>query len=223
MARTHFDLVDACPDLPLHVPCTKSAGILDHSKFQLAQRYRPGTPLQLGIGRPSAYHSPIAPDLLRALLADLHAGQPHGALVGDAIFIALTALLLPPSAIAHQPQKASSQERRIRRTLDCILSHLNDPTLNLERIAAAASSSPFHLSRCFRSAMGCSPWQYVLRERARPALMLMPRRRLSLQEVSQRAGFHAYSSFSASLRREYGLSPISLRTALQSPKHMTTH
>ena len=223
MARTHFDLVDACPDLPLHVPCTKSAGILDHSKFQLAQRYRPGTPLQLRIGRPSAYHSPIAPDLLRALLADLHAGQPHGTLVGDAIFIALTALLLPPSAIAHQPQKASSQERRIRRTLDCILSHLNDPTLNLERIAAAASSSPFHLSRCFRSAMGCSPWQYVLRERARLALMLMPRQRLSLQEVSQRAGFHAYSSFSASLRRKYGLSPISLRTALQSPKHMTTH
>ena len=170
-----------------------------------------------------ALHSSVISHLLRALLADIRAGQPHGALVGDAIFMALAAQLLPAAALSHDAQRATGQDRHVRRALDYIHAHLDDATLNLERVAAAAASSPFHLSRCFRSAVGCSPWQYVLRERARTALSLMPHRRLSLEDVARRAGFHAYSSFSATMHREYGLGPARLRDALQNPKHATQH
>lgn len=184
---------------------------------------RPFTPAQHRLDSRLALHSPMLGHLLRALLADLQAGQPHGALVGDAIFMALAAQLLPPAAVAHGPRHALTQDRLVQRALDYIHDHLTDASLNLERIAMAAASSPFHLSRCFRSAMGCSLWQYVLRERARLALALMPHPRLTLEEVAQRSGFHAYSSFSATLRREYGLAPRRLRGALQSSKHVAMH
>ncbi len=184
---------------------------------------RPFTPAEHGLASRLALRSPAIGNLLRALLADLRAGQPHGALVGDAIFMALAAQLLPATALTHQPQQASSQDRRVQRALDYIHAHLNDPALSLERIAAAASSSPFHLSRCFRSAVGYPPWQYVLRERARAALLLMSHRRLTLEDVALRSGFHAYSSFSATLQREYGLGPARLRAALLCDKHATRH
>ena len=184
---------------------------------------RPMTHADHGLNSQLALHSSTISHLLRALLADAKARQPHGALVGDAIFIAVAAQLLPPKAWAHDAQQATRQDRHVRRALDYIHAHLGDASLSLERIAAAAASSPFHLSRCFRSAVGCSPWQYVLRERARAALLWMPRRRLTLEEIAGRAGFRAYSSFSAALLREFGLSPVRLRQALQSPKHMTTH
>lgn len=184
---------------------------------------RPFTHAEHGLESRLGLHSPSAGNLLRALLMDLRAGQPHGTLVGDAIFIALAPQLLPPMAFSHGPQHANGRDRRVQRALDYIHDHLSDAALSLERIAAAAASSPFHLSRCFRAAVGCAPWQYVLRERARLALGWMPHRRMTLEEIAQRAGFHAYSSFSATLHREYGLGPTTLRAALLSDKHATRH
>ncbi len=157
-------------------------------------------------------YSPVIGHLLRALHADALAGQPHGRLVGDSIFTAVAAQLVPPGTVSHGPLRATVRDRRVRLALDYIHAHLAD-ALDLQVIAAAAASSPFHLSRCFRAAVGCSIWRYVLRERARRASVLMKDASLTLGDVAQFSGFETYASFVAAVRREFRASPAVLRGA----------
>lgn len=166
-----------------------------------------------GVRSAVSLHSPVLCRLLRALHADARAGQPHGLLVGDTIFAALAAQLVPSGALAHGPLVATIGDRRVRRALEYIHAHLA-VRLDVGSIAAAAATSPFHLSRCFRSAVGCSIWQYVLRERARHASMLMRNPDLHLADVSLRAGFETYASFAAAVRREFGVPPAGLRAQI---------
>jgi len=157
-------------------------------------------------------HAPVAVQLLRALHADAVAGQPHGALVGDAIFAALAAQFVPGRHIGTGP---SGRDWRVRRALEYIHVHLTD-RLSIQAIAAAAATSPFHLGRAFRAALGLPIWQYVLRERARRARTLMRDPRLSLAQVAQASGFDTYASFIDAVRREFGAAPAALRGARTS-------
>ncbi len=154
--------------------------------------------------------------LLRALHADAANGCPHGALVGDSLFAALAAQLVPSSTLAHDALVATVGDRRVRRALEYIHAHLHGP-MRVQEIADAAASSPFHLARCFRAALGCSLWHYVLRERARRAGVLMHRPGLSLAQVAGACGFETYASFVTAVRREFGVSPASLRSSLLEP------
>lgn len=161
-------------------------------------------------------HDPVAAHLMRALLADAQAGQPHGRLVGDAIFTALAAQLAPARLMARRDGPGpAAPDWRVRRAQDYIHDHLSGP-LDLAAIAAAAGTSPFHLSRCFRAATGRSIWRYVLGERARLARSLMRDPALTLTDVAEASGFESYSSFVAAVRREFGLTPKALRRAARS-------
>jgi AraC-like DNA-binding protein len=62
--------------------------------------------------------------------------------------------------------------------------------------------------------MGCSLWQYVLRQRVRIAEGLMTDRALTLTQVATMSGFESYSAFAASFKSQRNMSPASFRTAL---------
>lgn len=157
--------------------------------------------------------APTVCRLLHALREDAARGQPHGVLVGDSIFVALAGLLAPAGVAWRGHARPGTADWRTGRALEYIHAHLTD-SLDIQSIAAAAGSSPFHLSRQFRSAIGISMWQYVLQERARHAVVLMQHDRMSLLEVSHASGFETYPSFVAAIRHEFGVSPSSLRTAV---------
>jgi len=171
------------------------------------------TPAQHQLRSRLNLHTPVVARLLRALHADADSGHPHGALPGDTLFTALAAQWVTPNQLKHEPLAATVADRRVRHALAYIHAHLAEP-IDLAAIAAAAATSSFHLSRCFRSAIGCSIWQYVLRERARQASALMRRPSLSLADIARDCGFDTYSSFSIALKREFGLAPAALRAAL---------
>ncbi len=158
-------------------------------------------------------HSPVMNHLLQALHADTVAGHPHGKLVGDSIFVALAAQFTPEQKFGSRSLLATPGDWRVRRSLEYIHAHLSQE-LSVPSIAKAAATSPFHLNRSFRAAMGCSLWQYVSRERARRSLTLMRNPTLKLVDISQLAGFETYSSFVMAVRREYGVTPARLRQNL---------
>ena len=157
-------------------------------------------------------HAPAAARLLTALHKDAALGQPHGMLVGDSIFVVLAALLAPSGRDWRGQARQGIADWRTRRAIEYIHAHLTDQ-LNLMGIAASAGTSPFHLSRQFRAALGISVWQYVLRERARYASSLIANPKLSLLEVCTATGFESYASFIAAVRHEFGYSPSELRRA----------
>lgn len=162
-----------------------------------------------------AYRSPRLRRLLEALQMDAAAGQPHGTMVGDAIFVTVAALLVARPDDRTGWTRPGTTDWRVRRALEYIHAHLHD-SLTIPGIAASAGTSAFHLSRQFRTVMGVSLWRYVLRERARAAVALLHDPGLTLTEVSAVVGFDTYASFIDATRREFGATPSRLRSALSA-------
>lgn len=156
------------------------------------------------------HHSPALSRLIHALHADASSGQPHGALIGDAIFIALAAMLVPSYGAAAKAHIRRDEPWRVRNALAFIHAHLTDD-LTIAQIAAAAATSPFYLNHAFRHAIGCSIWQYVLGARARYAAALMRDDAPSLTQIALSAGFRTYAGFIQAMKGEFGLTPAKLR------------
>lgn len=84
-------------------------------------------------------------------------------------------------------------------------------TLSVERLAARAGLSTFHFIRCFRTAFGTTPHQYLRArrlERARELLVATP---LPVTEICDAVGFRSLGSFSSLFRRVTGETPAEYR------------
>ena len=161
-----------------------------------------------------AVQSPTLARLVRTLHADAAQGHPFGKMLGESIFVSMAALLVNDGRIARERTfGAAIGDRRVRRTLEYIHAHL-EQALDVCSIAQAAETSPFHLSRAFRNALGCSIWQYVLRCRVQLAAGLMRDSALTLAEVAAMSGFETYSTFAAAFKAARGVAPARFRAAL---------
>ncbi|NYF92293.1 AraC family transcriptional regulator (plasmid) [Tunturiibacter empetritectus] len=155
--------------------------------------------------------SPTIVNLIQSIHADAVAGHPYGKLVGESIFISMASLLANDGRIVQDRKyRAGVGDKRVRRALEYIHSHLCEQ-MDLLSIAQASETSPFHLCRSFRNAVGNSIWQYVARERVRVAGGLMKDAALSLTQIATMAGFESYSSFAATFKASRGLSPSRFR------------
>lgn len=96
--------------------------------------------------------------------------------------------------------------QRTNLALDYIVRNL-DGQLRLEDVAAAASFSPFHFHRIFKSLLGETLNQFIKRQRLERALYLMshaPGR--SLTEIAHECGFSSLD-FSRSFKQRYDIAP----------------
>lgn len=158
-----------------------------------------------------ALRAPAISRLIRAMARDTHAGQPYGKMPGEALFQQLASLLIADGRLMHDTKcKAGIGDRRVRRALDYIHAHALED-LDLQRIAEASETSPFHLSRLFRQTTGYPVWRYVSRLRVQTAIGLMKDPFLTLGEVSRMSGFASYSTFAATFSMEHSMSPSQFR------------
>ena len=109
--------------------------------------------------------------------------------------------------------KARPQDRR--RAVETALwldAHAQQP-VNLQSAAHEAGLSPFHFLRMFRSVLGVTPHQYLVRARLRRAARLLCEDDRSVSEVAFDAGFADLSNFVRTFHRAAGLSPRLFRQA----------
>jgi AraC family transcriptional regulator len=104
---------------------------------------------------------------------------------------------------------------RLRRVLAHIEDNL-DANLALSDLAAVSGLSVSHCQRAFRTAMGISLHQYVIRRRVERARSLLAQAHLSLTEVAHSVGFAHQSHLATHMRRILGTSPFSLRQRANS-------
>lgn len=155
--------------------------------------------------------APTLCKLVRALHADAAQGHPYGKMLGDSIFVSMAALLVNDGRIMQdRTYRDGIGDRRVRRTLEYIHACLTED-IDVCSIAQAAETSPFHLSRSFRNALGCSIWQYVSRRRVEVAAGLMRDPALTLAEIASMSGFESYSTFAATFKTIRGVSAARFR------------
>ena len=115
-------------------------------------------------------------------------------------------------AIFEAPIQYSRQDPRIRIVIDFLNANLHR-RIRLIELAEAAKISPSRLSHLFKSEMGLSPGQYLMRLRMQRASNLLATSRLSVKQIMAMVGYDNKSHFVRHFRRSFGLAPSEYRKA----------
>lgn len=102
--------------------------------------------------------------------------------------------------------------QHVRKTLDRDMA----APIPLADLAKAARTTPEHLCRLFRSAMGHSPAETVRLARLDRAMMLLARSNYSIGEIATLCGFGSQFHFSRRFRDAFGVSPREMRKRLEA-------
>lgn len=100
--------------------------------------------------------------------------------------------------------------KRIQRMLNYIHQHYAEP-LTVEQIAASANISKRECYRCFRTIIGKSPIEYLIKFRLASALYQMTKTDDTLRNISRSCGFESTSYFNKCFKKYYGVSPSQYR------------
>ncbi len=146
---------------------------------------------------------------LVSLLESMHSNAyGHEALVS----LSVQALVLKLNQGIHEidhPFVLQEDRSLNEMILDYIQAHLNED-LSLEKIASVFFVSKYHISHLFKSEMGISLHQFVIKKRLEQVRISI----LANEELSkaiEAAGFGNYSSFFRAFQKEFGMSPTEYR------------
>lgn len=170
-------------------------------------------PLLPAPSRPPAHGpAPLTPSMQTLLLA--LRGCPVAPALrniwGTGKLIELLTLLLPPPADAPGAPAASRVlHPALRAALDFMTARLAEP-IGLPEMAAAAHSSPSHLSRLFTAEFGHGPTVHLRRLRLDHAAALLRSGQTNVTEAAFAAGYQSLGQFSRAFAEHHGHPPSAL-------------
>jgi AraC family transcriptional regulator len=139
--------------------------------------------------------------------------------VEDGLYIDTLAQMIAVHLARHHSSRSRPNPRpianvaptwKIRRLIDFIEENL-DRDLSLEALAAEVEISPLYLPRAFKTAVGQSTHQYVLRRRVERARKLLGGSDMPIAEIALCSGFSSQSHLSNWFLRFVGVSPATYR------------
>jgi transcriptional regulator GlxA family with amidase domain len=117
-----------------------------------------------------------------------------------------------PQVIREAPIQYPRRDPRIQVVIDFLNANLHR-RIRLTDLAEAARLSPSRLSHLFKTEMGLSPGEYLMRLRMQKASNLLATSRLSVKQIMAMAGYDNKSHFARHFRRSFGLAPSEYRKA----------
>lgn len=161
---------------------------------------------------------PVLPPVaaLQPVAAVLEAARDIGrpAMEEVALTLAGAVLQLAASVAPRQLRPRARDERRIQAAVRYIERAAHDAEegdLSLAALAAEAGMSRFHFLRTFRSLVGTTPHQYVMRQRLHRAAVDLRTTDDPVTTIAFRAGFGDLSTFCRRFRGVMGASPAAYR------------
>lgn len=109
-------------------------------------------------------------------------------------------------------QKATRDSDRIKAMLSYIHQQFSG-SITVAGIASSAAVSESECLRCFRSAIGITPIQYLKQYRLQQASALLLSTNEKSADIAHACGFQDMSYFTKSFREQYGITPIQYRHA----------
>jgi AraC family transcriptional regulator len=102
---------------------------------------------------------------------------------------------------------------QVKRVTEFMREHL-DRDIGLSELAGVLNLSRFHFCTAFRFATGCTPYQWLTRERMKRAQRLLADRKLSIIDIALSVGYQTPSAFATAFRKTVGATPSAFRRTL---------
>jgi AraC family transcriptional regulator len=173
-----------------------------------------------------AMTDPLLEQLAIAITASLREGTAQDGLYVDSLAQMIAAHLARHHCSRSKPLRSLAAQRisswKVRRLLDYIEGNLGGD-LSLEAMAAEVEVSPLYLARAFKTAVGQSPHQYVLRRRLERAKELLRGTDCPIVDVALASGFSSQSHLSNWFLRQVGVSPaVYRRQGFDGSRHLVS-
>ncbi|MDD1781220.1 AraC family transcriptional regulator [Enterovibrio sp. ZSDZ35] len=149
-----------------------------------------------------------AQTLVRALTAEMVA-NPEDQLLGRAC--ADTLLCVMERHVRDQLPTIRQRQRLNMDVLDLYIRQHINRKISVAQLAGSVFLAESQFHQLFKSQMGMTPHQYVLRKRFELAQDLLCNSELSLAQVSDSCGFASQSGFTSAFTRFFGVSPARFR------------
>ena len=104
-------------------------------------------------------------------------------------------------------EKKSSNEILLEKIIKNINEYMDDPSLNVEILAANVGMSRVHLHRKLKELTNQSARDFIRNIRLKQAATLLKENKLTVSEIAYATGFSSISHFSSSFKELYGMSP----------------
>lgn len=154
--------------------------------------------------------APLAETMVLGALA-MAAAEGQSDLALDEIGLMLARRFLRLSGAPGERGRAQPQDRRRAVETALWIDENCHEAIDLDTAAAQAGLSPFHFLRLFRSVLGVTPHQYLVRARLRRAAGLLAEHERPVTDIAFEVGFGDLSNFVRSFRRAAGMSPRAFR------------
>ncbi len=159
--------------------------------------------------------------LIEQILSDMHKEYKSNNSERNAILESYMTILI--AKILRKTHSSHATERKelsdIWRSLSEFIDENLSQKLSLENLAQKCFYNPSYFSRAFKQKFGCSPVEYIARERSNKAAELLRlNSSLSMEEIAEECGFGDKSSLYRSFEKFYGCTPTEYRKSISS-KH----
>lgn len=141
----------------------------------------------------------------------------------DAAAAIARVLVMAPHRAGGQAQfveqpipRATDHEAGLSAVIEHALRHLDDPDMGVEALARHAHMSRRTFDRRFRATTGCSPLQWLLRQRVLRAQRLLEASDLGVDAVARSAGFADAVALRPHFRRAVGVAPRTYRESFRT-------
>ncbi|MEY3868191.1 MAG: hypothetical protein RLZZ338_2082 [Cyanobacteriota bacterium] len=100
---------------------------------------------------------------------------------------------------------------RLKSTIVYIKNNLHH-NINLELLSGSMGMTPAYFCRFFHKEIGCSPYQYIIKQRIEKAKkLLLKDRQLSINDIAMQCGFSSHSQLDRHFRKLMGITPKEYR------------
>jgi AraC family transcriptional regulator len=160
------------------------------------------------------FKDPALAAVLRAMAAEITAGCPNGALFAESLSLGVAMHVQRRSLRAPVRERGRLTQAQVQRLDDLVRCRLAQG-VSIAEMAECAGVSRAQLARLFKTTLGCTPYQYVLKIRLKVAIEQVQQGQLPLACVAQGAGFASQSHMTALFMKNLGLTPGALRKDLK--------
>ena len=112
-------------------------------------------------------------------------------------------------------QMGSADEKLLRRIVESVQAHLEDPDFDVATLCEDVGISRVHLNRKLKAFGKDSPGMLIKTFRMKQAAYLLANNQVNVSEVAYRVGFSSHSYFSSSFKEFFGMSPREFVTRIQ--------